>query len=67
MTAKEEYPILYEAYNHYLKTGDKHFKVLPKSPDYLLKVLNKVPDMLERDFIENVSIYSMFLLSALFH
>lgn len=55
MTVKEEYPILYEAYNRYLKTGDKHFNVFPKSPDYLLKVLNKIPYLIEKDFIENVS------------
>lgn len=55
MTAKEQYPILYEAYEYYQKTGDKHFNVLPKNPDYLRLVINAVPDMLERRFIENVS------------
>lgn len=55
MNAKEQYPILFEAYEHYRKTGDKHFIVLPKSPDYLLTVINSIPDMLERDFITNVS------------
>ncbi len=55
MTVKQEYPILFEAYDYYCKTGNKHFTILPKSPDYLLKVLNTVPYLLERDFIENVS------------
>ena len=55
MDAKKDYPILYEAYEHYRKTGDNHFIVLPKSPDYLLAVINTVSDMLERDFITNVS------------
>ena len=55
MSAKEEYSILYDAYNYYRKTGNKHFNVLPTSPDYLLNVLNKVPYLLERAFIENVS------------
>ena len=55
MGAKENYPILYEAYEHYRKTGDNHFIVLPKSPDYLLTVINSIPDMLERGFITNAS------------
>jgi len=55
MTAKEEYPTLYEAYCHYYKTGEKHFNVLPKNPDYLLNVINEIPYLLERGFIENVS------------
>lgn len=55
MTAKEEYPTLYEAYSHYRKTGEKHFNVLPKNPDYLLNVINEILYLLERDFIENVS------------
>lgn len=55
MSIKEEYPALYEAYEHYKKTGDSHFTVLPKNPDYLFTVINSIPDMLERDFITNVS------------
>lgn len=55
MNVKEKYPVLYEAYEHYRKTGDNHFIVLPKNPDYLLTVINKIPDMLERDFVINVS------------
>lgn len=55
MGAKENYPILYEAYEHYRKTGDNHFIVLPKSPDYLLAVINTISDMLESGFVTNVS------------
>lgn len=55
MGAKEDYPILYEAYEHYRKTGDNHFIVLPKCPDYLLAVINTISDMLERGFVTNVS------------
>lgn len=55
MAVKEQYSILYEAYEHYRKTGDNHFIVLPKNPDYLLTVFNSIPDMLERGFITNVS------------
>ena len=50
MNAKEEYFILYEAYEHYRKTGNNHFTVLPKSPDYLLTVINNISDMLEKGF-----------------
>lgn len=55
MGTKEDYPILYEAYEHYRKTGNNHFIVAPKSPDYLLVVINSVSDMLKRGFIINVS------------
>ena len=55
MAVKGQYSILYEAYEHYRKTGDNHFIVLPKNPDYLLTVLNSIPDMLERGFITNAS------------
>lgn len=55
MSIREEHSILYEAYEYYRKTGDNHFVVLPKNPDYLLTVLNSIPGMLERDFITNVS------------
>lgn len=30
MDIKEQHSILFEAYEHYRKTGDKHFTVLPK-------------------------------------
>ena len=55
MNAKEEYFILYEAYEHYRKTRNNHFTVLPKSPDYLLTVINNISDMLEKGFVTNVS------------
>lgn len=55
MTLKEEHLILYEAYEHYQKTGDKHFNVLPKNPNYLGLAINTVPNMLEQGFVENVS------------
>lgn len=55
MSINKEYSILYEAYEHYQKTGDRHFVALPKNPDYLLSVLNKVPYLLERGFVCNVS------------
>jgi len=55
MSKNEEYSILHEAYKHYRKTGDNHFIVLPKNPDYLLTALNSIPNMLERGFITNVS------------
>lgn len=55
MNVKEEYPVLYEAYEYYQKTGDRHFQVLPKKPDYLFDIIRIVPYMLERDFIENIS------------
>ncbi len=55
MGTKEDYPILYEAYEHYRKTGNKHFIVVPKNPYYLLVVINSVSDMLKRGFITNVS------------
>lgn len=55
MTAKEEYPILFEAYEHYRETGDKHFRVLPKNPAYLSRVLNHISDMFQKGFIDNVS------------
>lgn len=55
MDMKDTYPVLYEAYEHYRKTGDRCFKVLPKNPDYLLNVLNTVPSLQESGYIDNVS------------
>lgn len=49
------YPILFEAYEHFKKTNDMHFEILPKNPDYLLNVLNSVQILQNDGYITNVS------------
>lgn len=55
MTVKKSYPVLYEAYVHYQKTGERHFTVIPKNSDYLFNVLRTVPYLQEHGYIDNVS------------
>lgn len=55
MCVRENYPILSEAYEHYKNTGDNHFIVLPKGPDYIRNTLNTIPTLIEKGLIENVS------------
>lgn len=50
-----ELTLLTEAYENYQKTGNKHFTVIPKNSEYLLFVINSVPDLQERGYITNVS------------
>lgn len=52
---KKSYPVFYDAYTHYKKTGETHFDVLPKNPDYLLNALNTIEELLHAGFVTNVS------------
>ena len=52
---KESYPVFYDAYTHYKKTGETHFDVLPKNPSYLLNALNTISELLDAGFVTNVS------------
>lgn len=53
--AENAYSVLYEAYEHYAKTGDKHFRVLPKTLDYYRYVIGAIPTLREEGYICNVS------------
>ncbi len=55
MNIKEQYPILFEAYEHYQKTRDSHYDFLPKNPDYVLNAINAIPCLLEYGYVDNVS------------
>ena len=51
----KRHPISSEAYENYIKTGNRRFSCIPKNPDYLLNILNSVPDLLEDGYIANAS------------
>ena len=55
MNVKESYPILYEAYENYQRTGNRHFIFSPKNADFVYNVLNTVPYLKEHGYIDNVS------------
>lgn len=52
---KNSYPVLYEAYEHYVSTGEKHFRVVPKTPEYITNVLNTIHIPKDNGYIDNVS------------
>ena len=56
MTSNEqELEFLYEAYEHYKSTGDKHYKTRPYNPDYLRKAFYAFTYLQEQGYVENVS------------
>lgn len=52
---EQEFEFLYEAYNHYKSTGDKHYKTRPYNADYLRKAFYALASLQEQGYIENVS------------
>lgn len=52
---KNSYPVLYEAYEHYVNTGERHFRVVPKNPEYIVNVLNTIHTLKNNGYIDNVS------------
>lgn len=51
----KRYPVLLEAYEHFKKTNDEHYKILPKNPNYIVNVLNSVQTLQAGGCITNVS------------
>lgn len=47
--------LLQEAYDHYQKTNDSEFVILPKNPYYLIHVLNSVETLKDHGFIDNIT------------
>lgn len=52
---EQELEFLYEAYEHYKATGDKHYKTRPYNTDHLRKAFNAFTYLQEQGYIENVS------------
>ena len=50
-----KYQILEEAYDHYQRSWNEKFTFLPKSPEYLVNVINTVPTLMNNGFITDVS------------
>lgn len=55
MNIKEQYPIFYEAYQHYLKTNDRHFNIHLKNETYTSHFLYEISTLFQKGFICNVS------------
>lgn len=69
MTVEKEYSILYEAYTHYQKTGDKHFEMTPKNEDYVQLIISTVPTMRKKALLRiypTICLTSLMNLYALF-
>lgn len=50
-----KYQVLEEAYEQYQQSGEREFIVIPKNPEYLIRVLNTVPTLLDEGYITNVT------------
>lgn len=55
MDTKEKYHILYKAYEHYQKTGDRHFDITLYNSNYLSSILITFQELKDNGYIENVS------------
>lgn len=55
MNKKEMYSILFEAYEQYQKTGNRHFDVFPKNQNYIIHAINTIPYLKDNGYIEQVS------------
>ncbi len=55
MNAKEKYRALYEAYQHYQKTGDTHYDLKLYNSHYLSDILHTFQELKDKAYIANVS------------
>ena len=55
INVKERYPILYEAYEHYRKTGNRHFFITLYDDEYLSNILHISQELKDKGYIENTS------------
>lgn len=54
MNTKEKYRVLYEAYQHYQKTGDTHYDLKLYNPQYLSDILHTFQELKDKGYIANV-------------
>ncbi len=55
MNVKEQYPILYEAYEHYRKTGNRHFFITLYDDEKLSNIFYIPQELKDKGYIENTS------------